>query len=154
MFISSTKKPPVWLLIGVTYGVCAVLTVGAAVVYFRWSTQGTAPVAGEMDKAGPIAIGSLWLPPYPGAQVVGHSTSRNGEVIETTLRLKSSDPADRMVMFYESKLKGGRFRLNSFTRSAEGGNIEASLRDRKVRVQVTVQSLPDGSEARITAFEK
>jgi len=154
MFISSTKKPPVWMLIGVTYGVCAALTIGAGVVYFKWYKQGNQPVAGEMDKAGPIAIGSLWLPPYPGAQVVGHATSRNGDITQTTLTLKSSDPAEELVMFYEAKLKGGRFRLNSFDKNAQGGKIEASLRDGKAQVLVTVRSVPDGSEASITAFEK
>jgi hypothetical protein len=154
MFITSTKKPPVWMLIGVTYGVCAALTIGAAVAYFRWSTVGNEPVAGEMDKAGPIAIGSLWLPPYPGAKVVGHATSRNGDATETTLNLKSSDPADRMVMFYEGKLKGGRFRLNSFKKDPLGGDIDASLRNGKAQIRVMVRSVAGGSEASITALEK
>ncbi len=153
MFVSSGKKPPVWMLIGVTYGVCAALTIAAAVVYFRSSTEGGQPVAGEIDRAGPIAIGSLWLAPYPGAVVVGHTTSRNSDVIESTLRLKTSDPADRILMFYEGKLKGGRFRVDSFTKNAEGGSVHARLRNGKARVEVVVESLPDGSEASITAIE-
>ena len=150
----STKKPPVWLLIGVTYGVCAALTIAAAVVYFRWSTKGTEPVAGEIDMPGPIAVGSLWLPRYPGAVMVSHTASRHGPLLESTLTLKSPDSSGKMVIFYESKLKSGRFKLNSFTNNPEGGSIDARLRNGKAQVRVDVRPVPDGAEATITALEK
>ncbi len=139
------KIGEIWIVAAVTYGVVAALAIAAVVVYYSWSP------GEEADKARPIAVGSLWVPAYPGAVVVGHSVSGNGEV---TLRVKTQDSAGKLFSFYQRKLKGGRFRLNTFKKDGEGGTIRASRLDGKAQILVTIIASPDGSEGTITALEK
>jgi hypothetical protein len=141
------KRPDIWWVVAVTYGAVIVLTIASLVAYYSWSQRGT-------DTAGPIAVGSLWVPIYPGALVVGHSSSGNDEVTETTLRFKTQDSADKLLSFYQAKLKDGRFRQSSFAKNGAGGTIRANLRDGIGQILLTVTSLPEGSEGSITTFEK
>ena len=149
------KKPQIWTLVGLTYGLVVAVTIFAvASYYFVWhGTNASEP--GQADKNGSIEVGSLWVPLYPGALLLDHTSSNEGDVIRSMYKLKTKDPADSLLSFYQVKLKGGRFWWNTTTASDQSKTVVALARGRNAtRIFVAVSSTPDGAEASITTIEK
>jgi hypothetical protein len=134
--------------------VTAVATLAVVSYYFVWhGTNASEP--GQADKAGSIEVGSLWVPLYPGALLLDHTSSNEGDVVRSTYKLKTRDSADSLVSFYQAKLKGGRFWWNTTTRSDQGRMVVALARGRRAtRIFVAVSSTPEGAEGSITTVEK
>jgi hypothetical protein len=141
------QRRDIWILAAVTYSIVAALTIGAAVYYFRHSTAGSR----DVDQAGLIIVGSVWIPTYPGATILDHTSSVNDQVTQTTVRLTTQDSSEKMFSFYQAKLKGGPYLPHTRT---QNGTILADRRDGKARILVTVSAAPEGATARITALEK
>lgn len=62
-----------------------------------------------------------WAPVYPGASTEGHFSMTNEGEKMVTLSLKTKDPVDKVLQFYESKLKAGGFSTSITTQSGDGG---------------------------------
>lgn len=61
-----------------------------------------------------------WAPVYPGALNKGNFSMKNGDERMITLSLKTDDPVDKVLEFYNSKLKAEGFSTNLTTQSADG----------------------------------
>ena len=146
------KRQDIWILTAVTYGIVCVLTLGAAIYYYAWSTRSAHGAIGADDKGVLVAVGSVWVPAYPGAVIASRSSSEDSGVTKTALELKSPDPAARLFSFYQRRMKSGSFLLSPVTRNGEGGTIQATVRDGKGRVIVTIDATPDGSTVNITSL--
>lgn len=138
-----------------TYGLVVAVTILAVVAYY-FVARGKNPVeVKDDDKFGSVLVGSVWVPVYPGALLVSHTSSESGGMMRDTYRLKTKDPAEKLLSFYRAKLKSGRFWLNHAARTPNGGTLQASARGGKVQIFTTVTALPDGgAEGLITSIEK
>ncbi len=93
-----------------------------------------------------------WAPLYPGAKIVAKVTTTNGDKASGTLTLATTDSADAVLKFYESKLGGTGF---SVTRAAAGG-YRAIVAKRDSGETVTVmafQSEDDGERQDETGIQ-
>ena len=136
-----------------TYAAVIVLTVGAAIYYYNWSSKSRGRIGTE-DKGDLVAVGDLWVAAYPGATITSRSTSKQGGITQTTLHVRSSDSAALLFAFYQRKLRGGSFLPSAPQRNGDGGVLQATVRGGQRRVQVTVAAAPEGCVADITSFEK
>ena len=73
-----------------------------------------------------MAVGSVWIPVYPGAHDRGHGIrpSRTAAT-ESTLNFETKDQADRVLSFYQAALKKGVFRFDTVTKSDGGGTVRS-----------------------------
>jgi hypothetical protein len=143
------KHRDLWILTAVTYGIVIVLTLAAAIGYYSMRRGPS-----EEDKSANMAIGSVWIPVYPNAVFVGHTSSSSGDATENTYRLESKDSAAQVLTFYETKLKGGRFWVNRASRDETGGSVQASANGHRAQLFITVRTTPQGSEGVITSVER
>jgi hypothetical protein len=148
------RKPPnIWALASVTYGAVILVTVLSVVAYFYMAPQRTESQPG--DAARSVAVGSVWIPVYPGAVMEGTASTKQENGTESTLNFESKDPAGRVWSFYEKALKKGVFRFNTVTRSAGGGGtVRSIVHEGKTTVLVTIQSTSEGSRGAIRTVDK
>jgi hypothetical protein len=95
-----------------------------------------------------------WVPVYPGSSAQGSFSSQTGDGNQNTFSFKTNDSSEKVLTYYQDKLKSGGFNLDSSTTYDTGGLIHAEDRDKQRTIVVTVTSSPAGTEGSVTAVEK
>lgn len=147
------RKPPnIWALASVTYGAVILVTVLSIAAYFYLAPQQRESQPGDAARA--VAVGSVWIPVYPGAVMEGTASIKQENGTESTLNFSSKDAAARVLSFYQTALKKGVFRFDTVTRNAGGGTVRSIVHEGKTTVLVTIQATLDGSRGEIRTVDK
>lgn len=151
--VSSGKSPRIWALAGVTYGAVIGVAILSVLAYYYLAPKRT--TAQQLtDAARSMAVGSVWLPVYPEGTVEGTSSTKEGNVAESTLTFASKDRADRVLAFYQAALKRGVFRFSTVKRNADGGIVRSMAHDGKTTVLVTIHSAENGSRGELRTIDR
>jgi hypothetical protein len=100
-----------------------------------------------------------WLPVYPGATVEGGISTSSGEGAMQSFGFTTTDPADRVLAFYQDKLKNNGLTIQPATTVALGGQVSTGIviadsPDKTRHVQVMVTTADNKTKASITYEEK
>lgn len=98
-----------------------------------------------------------WLPTYPGGTVQGSFDSTSGNERTAAFSVTTTDPADKVLSFYEEKLKGAGLkvdRTNFDTNGMKGGVINGTGENPVRQVGVTVGTQDDGSTSAAVTFSE
>jgi|GEM_PF-2081791 len=151
--VSTRKSPRIWALAGITYGaVIGVALLSVLAYYYLAPKRTTAQQLTDASRS--MAVGSVWLPVYPGGTVEGASSTKEGNVAESTVTFASKDQAGRVLAFYQAALKRGVFRFSTVTRNADGGIVRSMAHDGKTTVMVTVRSAEGGSRGELRTVDR
>ncbi len=125
------------------------VTVISVVVYKHyWPNANAGEIALE-QKSASITVGSVWLPVYPGAIHQEATSTTTGDVTEGDLRFTSTDPPQKVIAFYRSRLQQAKFNV-LFAPSQNGGRIQAFGNKGKSVVTLTVAAASgSGSEVKV-----
>jgi hypothetical protein len=143
------KIRQLWVLAGVSYGSVIVVIILAVWTYLHFATVRESAEGHTM-----IAIGSVWLPVYPGALTESTSSTPRDRALESTFRFKSKDSASKVLSFYAPKLRTARFQSYSSRRTDAGGELQANLAGRNAVVLITARPQDGGSEVLITTLDR
>ena len=148
-----STKSQILTLAAVTYGTVILTAVVALWVYFHFWGK-TVKESDLTDHTGSIAVGTLWVPVFPGALLEGQTSDTSGGVTRSTFRLRSSSVAHEMLEFYKARLKTSPYRFTNAGETPQGGTVFATAHQGKATVFVTVRATDSGSHAEITAVER
>jgi hypothetical protein len=99
-----------------------------------------------------------WLPVYPGGTVQGTFDTTNAEGRSAAFTVTSTDPADKVLDYYESQLKSAGLKVDKTTMSSNnqtsGGTLTAKSDDEKRQASVIIGSANGQTSATITFQEK
>jgi len=147
------RKPPnLWALASVTYGAVIAVTVLSILAYYYLVPKRTDPLFGDAVRS--MAVGSVWIPVYPGAMVAGTASNKRETATESTLNFESKDQANRVLSFYQAALKKGVFRFDTVTKNASGGTVRSMAHDGKTTVVVTIHATGAGSRGEIQTIDR
>ena len=148
---SPGRKPPnLWALASVTYGaVIAVTILSIAAYYLLVPKRAQAP-----DETRAVAVGSVWIPVYPGATMEGTASVKHENETKSTLNFDTTDQADRVLAFYQAALKKGVFHFDTVTKIAGGGIVRSVVHQGKTTVLVTVQAAGERSRGEVLTVDK
>src|ERR1700692_4055628 len=117
------RKPPnIWAVASVTYGAVIAVTIVSILAYYYLAPKRTETQFG--DEARLMAVGSVWMPVYPGAMGEGTGFATSENATESTLNFETKDQADRVLSFYQAALKKGVFRFETIKKDAGGGTVQ------------------------------
>jgi hypothetical protein len=152
--MSKAQKPPnLWALASVTYGAVIAFAIVSVVAYYYLAPKRT--VSQQLtDAERSMAVGSVWMPVYPGATIQGTASTKRDKVTESTLKFESADPADRVLSFYQTALNKGVFRFETVTKNAGGGSVQSIVHDGKTTVVVTIQASGERSQGEIRTLDR
>jgi len=151
---SSARKPAnIWVLAGVTYGAVIAVAIVSIVAYYYMAPKRTQSQQ-LTDAERSMAVGSVWIPVYPGATVEGTESAKHDSVTESTLNFATKDGPDRVLSFYQAALKKGVFRFNTVTKDDGGGTVRSMTHAGKTNVVVTIRTTGDGSRGEIKTVDK
>jgi hypothetical protein len=139
-------------LASVTYGAVIAVTVLSVLAYYYVAPKRTESQSG--DAARSLAVGSVWIPVYPGATVEGTVSEKRGSGTESTLNFETRDQADRVLSFYEDKLKKGVFRFDTVKKHADGGTVRSVLHGGKTTVVVTIHATGESTRGEIVTIDR
>lgn len=146
-------KSSILKLAAVTYGLVILTTAIAVFVYYR--VWGGPPKEDDLfDRTGSVAVGSLWVPVYPGALLEGQTADKNGESTRTTFRMNMSAKPHDVVEFYKTRMKASPFHYTNAGENETGGTVFATARAGKATIFVTVKAASGGAHTEITTVEK
>jgi hypothetical protein len=148
---SASRKPPnIWALASLTYGAVILVTVlSIAAYYFVVPKRGQAP-----DETRTVAVGSVWIPVYPGSTMEGTVSAKHGNETRSTLNFETRDQADRVLSYYQTALKKGVFHFDTVTKDAGGGTVRSVLHQGKTTVVVTVQTAGQRSRGEVLTVDR
>jgi len=149
---SSRKAPNIWALASVTYGAVIVVTLLSIVAYYYVAPKLRVSQLDEATRS--MAVGSVWLPVYPGATLQGTASAKRDTTTESTLNFETKDQADQVLSFYQAALKKGVFRFDTVRKNQGGGTVQSMAHQGKTTVVVTVQSTGDGSRGEIRTTDR
>jgi hypothetical protein len=142
-------------------------TEGKGSASFDFGKQGaTIKVQDEKGQESTIVAGAAapkdlpaWLPVYPGASVEGGLSTKSAESTSQTFALTTNDPVDRVLAFYQDKLKDNGLTVQPSTTIAMGGQtstgiVIADSTDKKRHVQVAISAADNQTKATISYEEK
>jgi hypothetical protein len=150
---SSRKPPNIWALASVTYGAVIAVTIVSIVAYLYLAPKRTESQQ-LTDAERSVAVGSVWIPVYPGATVEGTTYGKRENVTESTLNFETKDQSDRVLAFYQAALKKGVFRFNTVTKTDAGGTVRSVVHAGKTTVVVTIRTTAEGSGGEIKTVDK
>src|SRR5947209_20240492 len=105
------KIPNFWILAAVTYALVLAMAVIAVVVLKHYWPNGNANELALEQKSASITVGSVWMPVYPGAVHQDATASTKGDVTEGELRFTSSDPPQKLIAYYRSRLQLAKYNV-------------------------------------------
>ena len=142
------KLPNFWILSAVTYAL--VIAVGAAsvLVYKHYWPKGDAEEIELAKKSASITVGDVWMPVYPGAIHQDATSTKNGDITQGDLRFTSTDPPQKLIAFYRTRLQQARYNV-LLTADTNGGRIQAFGNKGKSIATLTITASGTGSEALI-----
>jgi hypothetical protein len=151
---SSARKPAsIWVLAGVTYGAVILVAIVSIVAYYYLAPKRTESQQ-LTDAERSMAVGSVWMPVYPGAMVQGTASEKHESVTESTLSFATKDQADRVLSFYQAALKKGVFRFDTVTKHDGGGTVRSVVHAGKTTVLVTIRTTGEGSRGEIKTIDR
>jgi len=106
------------------------------------------------DAERSMAVGSVWIPVYPGSMVEGTGSEKRDSLTESTLNFATKDGSDRVLAFYQAALKKGVFRFNTVTKKDGGGTVRSVVHAGKTTVVVTIRTTSGGSRGEIRTVDK
>ena len=152
----SRKAPNLWAIASVTYGAVILVTILSIVGYYYASPKFLESQSG--DSARRVTVGSVWMPLYPGATIASTASAPRDAGTESTLNFESKEQANKVLSFYESKLKEAGLKVDSYTAAANGqqtgGTLTGTSESPKREVSVLVSSSGSQTQAIITVQEK
>jgi len=101
-----------------------------------------------------MAVGSVWIPIYPGGTVEETASIKQDKATESTLNFGTKDQADRVLSFYGAALEKGVFRFDTVTRSDGGGTVRSMAHKGKTTVVVTIHATGEGSRGEIRTIDR
>jgi hypothetical protein len=143
------KIRQLWILAAVAYSSVIVVTLLAAWTYLHFATVRESAEASTM-----IAIGSVWLPVYPGAVTERSDSTEHDRAVESTFCFRSKDPTSKVLAFYAPKLRTARFQSYSTRRTDAGGMLQAIAAGRDTTLLITARPWNGGSEVQITTIDR
>jgi hypothetical protein len=148
------RKPPnLWALASVTYGaVIAVAIVSVGAYYYLAPKRTVSQQLTDTERS--MAVGSVWMPVYPGATVESTASNKRESLTESSLTFESADPADRVLAFYQAALKKGVFRFETVTKIPGGGTVQSIVHQGKTTVMVTIHTSGERSRGEIRTLDR
>jgi hypothetical protein len=149
------RKPAnIWVLASVTYGAVVAVAILSILAYYYLAPKRTATQQ-LTDAERSMAVGSVWIPIYPGGTVEGTASTKQDKATESTLNFGTQDQADRVLSFYQKALKKGVFRFDTVTRSdGGGGTVRSTTHEGKTTVVVTIHTTGEGSRGEIRTIDR
>ncbi len=148
------RKPPnIWALASVTYGLVIAVTIISIVAYYYLAPKRTATQQ-LTDAERSMAVGSVWIPIYPGGMVESTASAKQDSATESTLTFGTKDQPDRVLSFYRAALKKGVFRFDTVTKSDGGGTVRSMAHEGKTTVVVTIFAIGEGSRGEIRTIDR
>ena len=150
----AARKPPnLWALASVTYGAVIAVAIISVVAYYYLAPKRTASQQ-LTDAERSMAVGSVWIPIYPGGTIEGTGSTKQDSGTESTLTFGTKDQSDRVLAFYQAALKKGVFRFNTVTKTVEGGTVRSMAHKGKTTVVVTIHATGDGTRGEIRTTDR
>jgi hypothetical protein len=147
------KPANIWVLASVTYGAVIAVAIISILAYYYLAPKRTATQQ-LTDAERSMAVGSVWIPIYPGGTVVGTASTKQDRATESTLNFGTKDQADRVLSFYEAALKKGVFRFDTVAKSDNGGTVRSMAHQGKTTVVVTIHATGEGSQGEIRTIDR
>lgn len=148
------RKPAnLWVLASVTYGAVIAVAIISIVAYYYLAPKRTATQQ-LTDAERSMAVGSVWIPIYPGGTVDSTASTKQDSATESTLNFGTKDGPDRVLSFYQAALKKGVFRFDTVTKSDGGGTVRSMAHQGKTTVVVTIHATGEGSRGEIRTIDK
>jgi hypothetical protein len=142
-----------WVVASVTYGAVIAVAIVSILAYYYLAPRRTESQQ-LTDAERSMAVGSVWIPVYPGATLEGTASEKRESATESTLNFESKDQPDRVLSFYQAALKKGVFRFNTVTKHDGGGTIRSMAHEGKTTVQVTIRAAGQGSRGEIQTIDR
>jgi hypothetical protein len=162
-----TGETMTWSMDDIKNGKFKISSEGKGVATFDLNKQGaTIKVQDDKGKESTIVAGAgapkdvpAWLPIYPGASVEGGLSTKSAEGSLQTFTITTTDPVDRVLAFYQDKLKNNGLTIQPATTLALGGQVSTGIviadsPDKTRHVQVMVTSADNKTNASISYEEK
>ncbi|MEO8504712.1 MAG: hypothetical protein ABI609_12510 [Acidobacteriota bacterium] len=124
---------------------------------------GTLTVTGANGQTATFGAGSgsgtapSWLPIYPGAEVSGNYDATTAEGHAGAITVSTADSVDKVMAFYEEKLKDAGFRVEKITlggTAGNGGTVTGTSEGDKRTVGVVLSSSDGKTQAMVTFNDK
>jgi len=126
---------------------------------------GTLKVTNEKGEVATLQAGAgapqnlpSWVPVYPGGTVQGSLDTSGGGGSAVAFTVTTTDPADKVLSFYQSKLEAAGLEVNTYSASVNkqqlGGTLTGSSESPKREVSVLVSSGEGQTQAIITLQEQ
>jgi len=150
---TAQKPPNLWALASVTYGAVIAVAIISMVAYYYLAPKRTASQQ-LTDAERSMAVGSVWIPIYPGGTVEGTGSTKQDSGTESTLTFGTKDQPDRVLSFYQAALKKGVFRFDTVTKSDGGGTVRSMAHQGKTTVVVTIRATGEGTRGEIRTIDR
>jgi hypothetical protein len=150
---TAQKPPNLWALASVTYGAVIAVAIISMVAYYYLAPKRTASQQ-LTDAERSMAVGSVWIPIYPGGTVEGTGSTKQDSGAESTLTFGTKDQPDRVLSFYQAALKKGVFRFDTVTKSDGGGTVRSMAHQGKTTVVVTIRATGEGTRGEIRTIDR
>jgi hypothetical protein len=148
------RKPPnIWAVASWTYGAVIAVTIVSIVTYYYLAPKRTKSQQ-LTDAERSVAVGSVWVPVYPGAMVESTTYNPQKNSTESTLTFATTDQAERVLSFYQAALKKGVFRFNTVTKNPGGGTVRSIVHQGKTTVVVTIRTAGDHLQGEIRTVDR
>jgi hypothetical protein len=147
------RKPNIWAVASVTYGAVILVAIISVVAYYFLAPKRT-PSQQLTDAERSMAVGSVWMPIYPGATVESTGSTKQDSATDSVLTFATKDQVDRVLSFYQAALKKGVFRFNTVKKDDGGGTVRSMAHEGKTTVTVTIRTTAGGSEGEIRTVDR
>jgi hypothetical protein len=148
------NRPNIWALAGVTYGLVIATTLIAVGGYVYLRARMPNARQAEIEFPSTIAVGSAYVPLYPGSSIDSTDSAAREDSVETTSHFHAAAPANTIMTFYQMRLARGIYRLDRAKRGDGGGTVQASAHEGKTTVTVKVEPATNGSTGVITTLDR
>jgi hypothetical protein len=148
------RKPAnIWVLASVTYGAVILVAILSILAYYYVAPKRTASQQ-LTDAERSMAVGSVWIPIYPGGTIEGTASAKQDSGTESTLTFGTKDTTDRVLSFYQAALKKGVFRFDTVTKNDGGGTVRSMAHQGKTTVVVTIHATGGGTRGEIRTIDR
>jgi hypothetical protein len=148
------RKPAnIWVLASVTYGAVIAVAILSILAYYYVAPKRTASQQ-LTDAERSMAVGSVWIPIYPGGTIEGTASTKQDSGTESTLTFGTKDTTDRVLSFYQAALKKGVFRFDTVTKNDGGGTVRSMAHQGKTTVVVTIHTTGGGTRGEIRTIDR
>jgi hypothetical protein len=142
-----SRKPNLWGLVAVTYGLVIGTMLLAAAAYFYFRSEVPAGDAADANPMRRIMVGAVWVPLYPPATYMEPAMTKEKEITTGSVKFRTKEPAGTVLGFYKDSLEQNGF-FTSMTGNA-GGTVQGVRSGGKINVLVTVTSSSENTTGEI-----